>query len=278
MIQKKRQPTSEENQTAPDAAPEIPKIIHFCWFSGDPFPVEVKECMESWKRILPDYTLRQWTYDDAKSLRIGYVDEALKARKWAFAADVVRLYAIYAEGGVYMDTDILLMKRFDAFQTGRFVTFHECYHDGADPSYLAGVDADGNRRPEADVRTLGIAIQAAFLMGTKGNEFCARLLDNYRRLRFDMQTIAPQVYSLEAEKMGYRYQNRIQRLEGDTTIYPSHFMAPRRHAVTPESFAVHRCEHSWVDLPPKKRFARKVRRFLRGIRFYTHKLSDRFRR
>ena len=251
---------------------EIPKIIHFCWFSGDPFPVEVKECMESWKHFLPDYTIRQWTYEDAKSLNSQYVDDALKARKWAFAADVVRLYAIYTEGGVYMDTDILLMNRFEEFKTNQFVTFHECYHDGTDNTYLEGIDASGNRKPDVDVRTLGIALQAAFLMGTKGNKFCAHLLKKYNTISFDMQMIAPQIDSLEAENLGYRYVNNTQLLEFDTKIYPSHFMAPRRRAITPESFAVHRCEHSWVTLSPKKQFARKIRRFFRGIRFYGQKV------
>jgi len=46
----------------------VPKIIHLCWFSNDPFPVEIKICLESWKRVLPDYTIRRWTYEDARAI------------------------------------------------------------------------------------------------------------------------------------------------------------------------------------------------------------------
>ena len=92
-----------------------PKIIHLCWFSKDPYPLEIKICLASWKRVLPDYTVRVWTYEDAKAIGCKYIDQALSVRKWAFAADVVRFYAVYKEGGVYMDSDIYLRKRFDRF-------------------------------------------------------------------------------------------------------------------------------------------------------------------
>lgn len=86
----------------------IPKIIHLCWFSEESFPVEIKICLASWKRILPDYTIRLWTYADALAIGCDYVSEALSVKKWAFAADVIRFYAIYKEGGIYMDSDMLL--------------------------------------------------------------------------------------------------------------------------------------------------------------------------
>lgn len=86
----------------------IPKIIHLCWFSDEPFPVEIKICLETWKRVLPDFKVRRWTYQDAKAIGCQFIDEALEAKKWAFAADVVRFYAVYTEGGIYMDSDIFI--------------------------------------------------------------------------------------------------------------------------------------------------------------------------
>lgn len=64
----------------------IPKIIHLCWFSNDPFPVEIKVCLDTWKRILPDFQVKHWTYQDAKAIGCRFINEALEARKWAFAA------------------------------------------------------------------------------------------------------------------------------------------------------------------------------------------------
>ncbi len=106
----------------------IPKIIHLCWFSNDPYPVEIKVCLDSWKRVLPDFNIKLWKYEDAKALGIKYVDQALEQRKWAFAADVVRFYAVYNEGGVYMDSDIFIYRRFDEFMNDKMVTFNECFN------------------------------------------------------------------------------------------------------------------------------------------------------
>ena len=70
----------------------IPKIIHFCWLSNDPYPAKIRACMDSWKRIMPDYTIKHW---NGKNFDIAaappYVQEAIKARKWAFAADYIRI-------------------------------------------------------------------------------------------------------------------------------------------------------------------------------------------
>ena len=159
----------------------IPKLIHLCWFSDDPFPVEIKICLASWRRVLPDYTIRRWTYADAMAIDCDCISEALIAGKWAFAADVVRFYAIYKEGGIYMDSDILLEKRFDSFIPEHgFATFNECCEE--------------------------VLLQAAFFMGEKGNAYCKEVFDYYCQhhfLRsdgsFDM-LISPKVMVLIAEK------------------------------------------------------------------------------
>ena len=84
----------------------IPKIIHLCWFSSDPYPVEIKICLDSWRRVLPDYEIKLWDMAAARAIGIPFVNEALDERRWAFAGDVVRFYAVWKYGGVYMDSDI----------------------------------------------------------------------------------------------------------------------------------------------------------------------------
>lgn len=104
----------------------IPKKIHLCWFGGGNFPVEIKICLESWAKILPDYEIRLWNARDARAIGCQYIDEALDAKKWAFAADAVRFYAVWKEGGIYMDSDVMLTKRFDRYIPERgFATVHE---------------------------------------------------------------------------------------------------------------------------------------------------------
>lgn len=93
----------------------IPKLIHLTWFSGEPFPENLQRCIDSWKQTLPDYKIMIWDMDMARNLNIPFVNEAIDLKKWAFAGDVVRAYAVWKYGGVYMDTDVYVLKSFDDF-------------------------------------------------------------------------------------------------------------------------------------------------------------------
>lgn len=91
----------------------IPKIIHYCWLSGEEYPDKIRRCMDSWKQILPDYEFRLWDkrrFDIESSV---WVKEAVAHRKYAFAADYIRLYALYHFGGIYLDSDVEVLKNFD---------------------------------------------------------------------------------------------------------------------------------------------------------------------
>lgn len=91
----------------------IPKIIHYCWLSNDAIPVKLQKCMLSWKEKLPDYEFILW---DLKRFDINtsiWVKEAFEAQKYAFAADFIRLFAVYKYGGIYLDMDIEVVKPFD---------------------------------------------------------------------------------------------------------------------------------------------------------------------
>ena len=98
----------------------IPKIIHYCWFGRNPLPQSVLECMKSWKEHLGDYELVLWNEDNFDITSNQYVYEAYQSKKWAFVSDYVRLHALYNFGGVYMDTDVEVLKDFDIFLNHRF--------------------------------------------------------------------------------------------------------------------------------------------------------------
>mgnify|MGYP003298348707 CR=1 FL=1 len=96
----------------------IPHIIHYCWFGGKEMPSETLKYIEAWKKILPNWEFICWTeknfdIDDS----IPYVKEAYEAKKYAFVSDVARLYALVTEGGIYMDTDVEVLKPLDNFLT-----------------------------------------------------------------------------------------------------------------------------------------------------------------
>jgi mannosyltransferase OCH1-like enzyme len=90
----------------------IPKKIHYFWFSGDPFPENIKRCMESWKIFMPDYEIIKWDLNNTP-IEGAFAEKALAEKKWAFLSDYARLRILHEHGGVYLDTDVLVVKSFD---------------------------------------------------------------------------------------------------------------------------------------------------------------------
>lgn len=222
----------------------IPKKIHLCWFSDDPYPVEIKVCLDSWKRILPDYEVRMWRMADARAIGCRFIDEALDNRRWAFASDVVRYYALWKEGGVYMDSDIFMYRRFDEFlpENGEgFVTFHEKIY----PEHFP------------------FGLQAAFMISSPGNDYCRAVLDYYMERPYKNpdgsvnELISPAVMSLVAERFGWHCED-VEQHCGSLTVYPTHFLAPRkRYVLDRETIGQHRVYGSWR----KRKFGRKIEKF-----------------
>ncbi len=91
----------------------IPKKIHYCWFGNNPMPDLAIKCIESWKKYLPDYELCQWNEDTFDVNVNSYVAEAYKVQKYAFVTDYVRLWVLYNYGGIYMDTDVEVLKSYN---------------------------------------------------------------------------------------------------------------------------------------------------------------------
>lgn len=107
----------------------IPKIIHLCWLSGDDFPEVIQQCLITWREHLSDYDIWLWgklpkDVSCLKGLRlteksfdinsIDWTREAFIAKKYAFAADYIRLYALYKYGGIYLDSDVIVYKSFNS--------------------------------------------------------------------------------------------------------------------------------------------------------------------
>lgn len=226
----------------------IPKIIHLCWFSGDKYPDDIQYCLDSWKKVLPDFQVKVWTKEMALATGIDFVKEAISVRMWAFAADVMRLYAVYHDGGVYMDSDIYVQKRFDEFLDQRCAFFQEYYPSIVRPDEL---DEYGHRLSSVKF-VQGAGIQAALFMSEPGNTFIKDLLEDYTQKHFILKDgtfyktlIAPSIYAIKAEQYGYKYLDVEQHLGKDIIIYPSLYvgsMIPERRNI---NFAIHCASHSW---------------------------------
>lgn len=91
----------------------IPKIIHYCWFGRGEMPELAKMCIASWHKCMPDWEYKLWNEDNFDVTSVPYVKEAYEALKFAFVTDYVRLWALFTEGGVYMDTDVETLKSYD---------------------------------------------------------------------------------------------------------------------------------------------------------------------
>ena len=91
----------------------IPKTIHYCWFGRGVMPQLAEDCIASWHKYLPGYEYKLWNEDNFDIQSVPYVREAYESRKFAFVTDYVRLYALYLEGGIYMDTDVEILKPLD---------------------------------------------------------------------------------------------------------------------------------------------------------------------
>lgn len=94
----------------------IPKIIHYCWLSKDKFPPKIKYCIESWKKNIPDYKFILWDWEKCKEEKIlnEWIIEAFNNKKYAFASDYIRLYAVNKYGGIYLDSDVEVIRPFDS--------------------------------------------------------------------------------------------------------------------------------------------------------------------
>ena len=90
----------------------IPKIIHYCWFGGLDKPEKVQKYIDGWKNILPGYQIIEWNEKNFSIDYCRYTEEAYQRRKYAFVSDVARLYALKTYGGVYLDTDVEILKDF----------------------------------------------------------------------------------------------------------------------------------------------------------------------
>ncbi len=111
-----------------NTVPQIPKIIHYCWFGGNPKNERILSCIESWRKLNPDYIIMEWNESNCDINETEYTKQAFKAKKWAFVSDYFRLKALYLYGGFYLDTDILALKSLDPFLCNKVVLSFEIKH------------------------------------------------------------------------------------------------------------------------------------------------------
>ncbi|MDE6555763.1 MAG: glycosyl transferase [Duncaniella sp.] len=208
----------------------IPKTIHYCWFGGKPLPEDVRDYIDTWRRHCPDYEIKEWNESNFDLDLYPFVRQAYDAKKFAFVADVVRLYALFHEGGIYMDTDVEVLKSFDPF---------------------LGHTAFGGYEDDTRVTT-------GVMGAVKGSEWARENLDYYRGRRFLLPdgspdtTINVEIITAAMEKKGLRRDNTFQDFKDWFTIYPKDYFCPKSHVdgrvrVTPNTVVIHHFAGTWLS-------------------------------
>lgn len=225
----------------------IPKKIHFIWVGGKEFPKDIKKCMKTWKKHLKGYEIKLWNETNFDIHSHPFIEAAYEAKKWAYVSDYIRSYVIYHEGGIYLDTDVLLLDNFDSFLGHRaFVGFER-----KDYPFTAVFGAE------------------------KGHPLVKDMLDYYDKLKEysfefnDNNTIS--VSDILVEKYGCEKNNQYQILKEDIAVYPDTILCnPSK-----DSVSIHVFNGSW--LKDEKTFKRKIGEWLK-IRLTTKKRAAWYRR
>ena len=245
----------------------IPKKIHYCWLSGEPMPERLQECINSWSRIMPDYEVVLWDSNKFNTDAVPYVREACQMGKWAFASDYIRLYALYSEGGIYLDSDVFVRRRLDDFLHHRAFSAVE-YHPGIaeERGSKELLSSDGTSKQKGTIIS-GIGIQAAVLGGVKGHRFFQECLSSYQNRQFILKNgtlntavIAPSIFAVVAEDFGFIYRDHKQSLEDGFVVYPSETFAGHLNQASSESYAIHLCAGAWRPRKQRKVIDRAIKK------------------
>ena len=220
----------------------IPRIIHYCWFGRGPMPEMAMRCIASWKQVMPDYEYKFWNEDNFDVDSVPYVKEAYGAGKYAFVTDYVRLYALYHEGGIYMDTDVEVLKPYD---------------DLLNLPGFTGYEGSKHLPPVTGT----IASEA-------GNAWVKEQLSAYESLHFikddgSLDTTTNTVRISEIMRKGGFIQNGEKQVYMDMYIFPVDYFCPRQttgeYLLTENTYCDHHFMGSWSE--GKKRSKNPILRF-----------------
>ena len=225
---------------------KIPKIIHYCWFGRSKKNNNILKCIDTWKRILPDYQIIEWNESNFDTSYNEYVKEAYESKKYAFVSDVARLYALYNYGGIYFDTDIEVLTNIDPY---------------LDSSMVLAFESES-------------MLMSAFIATEKNNNTIKEFLEIYSSMNFlqedgSFNIIANTVYLTELmEKNGLVLNNKKQILLDGTVVYPMDIFGAfdadnSCFVISNKTVLVHRCAASWAD--NKFRIIFKIKRTISVI-------------
>lgn len=216
----------------------IPKVIHYCWFGNNELPEKERACIASWRKFCPDYEIIEWNESNFDIDSCAYTKEAYAAKKWAFVSDYARFKILYEHGGIYLDTDVELLKPLDdIISKGAYMGFEEGQRT------LNGIEYKINPG-------LGLA-------GVAGMKLFREILDFYHSIHFvtkdggqTMTTIVDHTTNI-LRNYGLINKNEIQNVAG-IYLYPTEYFCPLNFNtgklnITDRTYSVHHFQASWFS-------------------------------
>lgn len=207
---------------------QIPRKIHYFWMGGNPIPALEQKCIDSWKRVCPDYEIVLWNEDNYDVAKCPYMKQAYESKKWGFVPDYARLDVIYRYGGIYLDTDVEVIKRFDPLlNLEGFVGFE----------------------------SKGLVAFGQGFGAKKGNRMIRAMRDRYEDLRFRLDngecdlTASTFIQTETLQRFGLEKNNQVQVLD-DLAILPKECFCPDNNLiphVTANTFSIHHFSGSWTS-------------------------------
>lgn len=248
----------------------IPKVIHYCWFGGTPLPKSALKCIESWKRFLPDYEIKEWNEDNFDVDVIPYTKEAYEAKKFAFVSDYARFWILYHFGGIYFDTDVEVIRPIDdIIERGPFM------------GREAGAWMKAYGYPN------GLAVNPGLAIGAEANNSLYKgFLYVYQSLSFclpdgklNTKTICWYVTEM---LLKHGLTDNIFCIEqvGGIWIYPAEYFCPMDHTkgcyvkITERTRTIHHYDASWNNHTIFQSMLARIKKWI--VRFY-YTIKDGFR-
>lgn len=254
----------------------IPKVIHYCWFGGNPLPELALQCIESWKKYCPDYEIIEWNESNYDVNCCDYVREAYEAKKYAFVSDYARFDILCRYGGVYFDTDVELIRPIDDILA-------------LGPFFGVEQDAYGSNN--------FLVAPGLGMASSSENPFYKLVLERYQQIHFLEDTGLYNQISVVRYITDFLFENglcnsvTIQTVAG-ITIYPWDYFCPMRYGtgeltITENTRSIHHYSASWLSesqqaelqfrIKMSKRFGANIGTKLGRIYSFPRRVRDKYR-
>ena len=232
----------------------IPKIVHYCWFGGNSEPEDVKCCIASWRKYLPDYKIIRWDETNYDVHKNQYMNDAYKEKKWAFVSDYCRLDVVYTYGGIYLDTDVEVIRPLDPLLLEQMF----CGFESRDPLIFK--------------KKVNVEQSVAFGLGFGAiakHKVLKQMLDLYETLNFynsdgSLNLVACPRYQTQILKQnGLKDNGKTQRFDGGIAYSAEYFcplsnLTDRMLFLTDNTYSIHHFSVTWAS---QKDLAERALRF-----------------